>query len=261
MTYLQQAFGNKNPNLPFHPAVRAGDYVRVGPGGQGRERRHAGRHHRTADARHHRSDAAGAAGGRLRPGRRGQGHRLPGRRARFWPLQRRVQEYFPDGMLRARPWRPARSSTPRSRSSASPTSRSGPERPRKPYIKGESSCWKFWDAPPRAMCRKCCSCSKSWARRTSATITARPSRAPRSPRNTRPSTPRRRCRPCATASCTCGNRTPSCAMWPTSRKPTRCIRAIPPRAARSSAGWTGRWPRSTWPTWPASRKPSCRPSN
>ena len=48
------------------------------------------------------------------------------------------------------------------------------------------------------------------------------------------------------------NRTPSCAMWPTSRKPTRCIRAIPPRAARSSAGWTGRWPRSTWPTWPAS---------
>lgn len=29
MTYLQQAFGNKNPNLPFHPAVRAGDYVFV----------------------------------------------------------------------------------------------------------------------------------------------------------------------------------------------------------------------------------------
>ena len=30
---------------------------------------------------------------------------------------------------------------------------------------------------------------------------ARPSRAPRSRRNTRPSTPRRKCRPCATASC------------------------------------------------------------
>jgi len=29
MTYLQQAFGKKNPNLPFHPAVRAGDFVFV----------------------------------------------------------------------------------------------------------------------------------------------------------------------------------------------------------------------------------------
>ena len=34
----------------------------------------------------------------------------------------------------------------------------------------------------------------------------------------------------------------------------------PAARSRSSAGWTGRWPRSTWPT-PASRKPSCRPSN
>ena len=24
---LIQAYGKKNPNLPFHPAVRAGDYV------------------------------------------------------------------------------------------------------------------------------------------------------------------------------------------------------------------------------------------
>jgi enamine deaminase RidA (YjgF/YER057c/UK114 family) len=29
MAYLQQAFGKKNPNLPFHPAVRAGDFVFV----------------------------------------------------------------------------------------------------------------------------------------------------------------------------------------------------------------------------------------
>lgn len=29
MSYLQQAFGQKNPNLPFHPAVRAGDFVFV----------------------------------------------------------------------------------------------------------------------------------------------------------------------------------------------------------------------------------------
>ncbi|MCJ9712539.1 RidA family protein, partial [Bordetella hinzii] len=29
MPYLQQAFGKKNPNLPFHPAVRAGDFVFV----------------------------------------------------------------------------------------------------------------------------------------------------------------------------------------------------------------------------------------
>ena len=33
MAYLQQAFGKKNPNLPFHPAVRAGDFVFVS--GQG----------------------------------------------------------------------------------------------------------------------------------------------------------------------------------------------------------------------------------
>ena len=86
------------------PAVPSGGAggrlrLRIGPGGQGRERRHAGRHHRTAHARHHRSDAAGAAGGRLRPGRRGQGHRLPGGRARFRPLQRRVQGVFPGRML------------------------------------------------------------------------------------------------------------------------------------------------------------------
>ena len=106
------------------PAVPSGGAggrlrLRIGPGGQGRERRHAGRHHRTAHARHHRSDAAGAAGGRLRPGRRGQGHRLPGGRARFRPHNGVFKEYFPDGCSRARPWRPARSSTPRSRSSAS----------------------------------------------------------------------------------------------------------------------------------------------
>ncbi|AZY49255.1 RidA family protein [Bordetella avium] len=29
MSYAQQAFGKKNPNLPFHPAVRAGDFVFV----------------------------------------------------------------------------------------------------------------------------------------------------------------------------------------------------------------------------------------
>ncbi|WP_447917334.1 RidA family protein [Achromobacter aegrifaciens] len=29
MAYLQQAFGKKNPNLPFHPCVRAGDFVFV----------------------------------------------------------------------------------------------------------------------------------------------------------------------------------------------------------------------------------------
>ncbi|MEJ2894376.1 RidA family protein [Bordetella avium] len=29
MSYAQQAFGKKNPNLPFHPAVRAGDCVFV----------------------------------------------------------------------------------------------------------------------------------------------------------------------------------------------------------------------------------------
>ncbi len=27
--YVRQAFGKKNPNLPFHPAVRAGDFIFV----------------------------------------------------------------------------------------------------------------------------------------------------------------------------------------------------------------------------------------
>ena len=99
MTYLQQAFGNKNPNLPFHPAVRAGDYVRVGPGGQGRERRHAGRHHRTADARHHRSDAAGAAGGRLRPADVVKATVYLEDARDFGRYNGVFKEYFPDGML------------------------------------------------------------------------------------------------------------------------------------------------------------------
>jgi len=29
MSYLQVPYGQKNPNLPFHPAVRAGDFVFV----------------------------------------------------------------------------------------------------------------------------------------------------------------------------------------------------------------------------------------
>ena len=59
--------GKKNPNLPFHPAVRAGDFIFVsGQVAKDADGNMICRHDRGGDARHHRVDPPGARGSRAR---------------------------------------------------------------------------------------------------------------------------------------------------------------------------------------------------